>query len=345
MPLEEPPVSIHQGGTPALYDLTTIIGASFQQNMEPTQGGYIPKRLVNKLVPLLQMKSRLQSYDHNNLSVDMLFNIASQLNLLKLSRSSGDGAKPRYIEGSHLRQWSQKNEQEMVRDLLDHWMDSKQWIDIAGLNYDSKDSYDSFYYMNFQSGRKELLSYLRSCTPGKWYTIPSLLRTIKQENPYLLRNKMYQTGVAGYRNAKTILTKWFSVDGEILVGMLSSSLYEMGIVALGYDQLQPSQNGSHPSNPVAFMVTELGAAALATKSESKRVAAEIERLLILHLLMARAETPSDRAAQLRTDAAPAGYAHALSPAALCPARAGWHGQPPDPDEDEPAAGPGTGTQY
>jgi Helicase conserved C-terminal domain len=85
---------------------------------------------------------------------------------------------------------------------------------------------------------------------------------------------MYQTGVAGYRNAKTILTKWFSVDGEILVGMLSSSLYEMGIVALGYDQLQPAQNGSHPSNPVAFMVTELGAAALTAKSETKRVAAE-----------------------------------------------------------------------
>lgn len=274
--LEEPPASIHQGGTPALYDLTTIIGASYQQNMEPTQGGYIPKRLVNKLVPLLQMKPRLQSYDHNNLTVDMLFNIASQLNLLKLSRSSGDGTKPRYIEGSQLRQWSQKSEQEMVRDLLNHWTDSRQWIDIAGLNYDTKDSYDSsFYYMNFQSGRKELLSYLRSCTPGKWYTIASLLRTIKQENPYLLRNKMYQTGVAGYRNSKTMLTKWFSVDGEILVGMLSSSLYEMGIVALGYDEHQPAQNGSHPSNPVAFMVTELGAAALATKSETtKRVAAE-----------------------------------------------------------------------
>ena len=274
VPLEEPPVSIHQGGTPALYDLTTIVGASFQQNMEPTQGGYIPKRLVNKLVPLLQMKPRLQSYDHANLSVDMLFNIASQLKLLKLSRSSGDGAKPRYIEGSHLRQWSQKSEQEMVRDLLDHWTESKQWIDIAGLNYDTKDTYDSFYYMNFQTGRKELLSYLRSCTPGKWYTISSLLRTIKQENPYLLRNKMYQTGVAGYRNAKTILTKWFSVDGEILVGMLSSSLYEMGVVALGYDQHLQSQDGSHPSNPVAFMVTELGGGALATKSEAKRVVAE-----------------------------------------------------------------------
>jgi hypothetical protein len=203
----------------------------------------------------------------------MLFSVASQLNLLKLSRSGSDGTKPRYIEGSHLRQWSQKSEPEMVRDLLDCWTESRQWIDIAGLNFDGRD-YDSFYYMNFQAGRKELLSYLRSCTPGRWYTISSLLRTIKQEKPYLLRNKMYQTGVTGYRNAQTILTKWFAIDGEILVGMLSSSLYEMGIVALGYDQHQTSQNGTHPTNPVAFMVTELGAAALASKSEAKRAVAE-----------------------------------------------------------------------
>jgi Helicase conserved C-terminal domain len=274
VPLDEPPVAIHQGNAPALYDLTTIIGWSYQQNMEPTQGGYIPKRLVNKLAPQLQMAPRLRSYDHENLSVDMLFNIASQLNLLKLSHSTGDGAKPRYIEGSFLGQWSQKSEQEMARALLEYWAQSKQWIDIAGVNYNSKDGYESSYYMDFQSGRRELLSYLRACTPGQWYSVSSLLRTIKHEKPYLLRNKSYHTGVTGYRNAKTILTKWFSVDGEILVGMLSSSLHEMGIVALGYDEHQSSQNGSHPSNPVAFMVTEPGAFALATKGDTKRAVAE-----------------------------------------------------------------------
>ena len=286
--LEAPPASIHQSGAPALYDLTTIIGASFQQNMEPTQGGYIPKRLVNKLVPLLQMKQRLQAYDNNNLNVDMMFNAASQLSLLKLTRSVNDGTKPRYIEGPALRQWSQKSEQEMVRDLLDYWEESRYWIDIAGVNYKEHSGYDSHYYMNFQSGRKELLNYLRTCEPGRWYTVNSLLRTIKQEKPYLLR-RSYQSGVAGYRDAKTILDRWFLVDGEILEGMLSSSLHEMGIVALGYDEHQPSQNGSHPgspvtsgtlasiagpANPVAFMVTELGAAALATKNDAKRVLAE-----------------------------------------------------------------------
>lgn len=272
--LEMPPESIHQGGTPALYDLTTIIGASFQQNMEPTQGGYIPKRLVNKLMPMLQMKPRVQGYYQENLSVDMLFNLATQLHLLKLSRSSGDGAKPRYIEASGLRAWSQKSEREMLRELLDQWIQNRQWPDIAGLNYDAEAAYDAYYYMDYISGRKELLSYLRTCQPGRWYTASSLLHTIRHEKPYLLRNQKYQSGVMGYRSAKSVLAKWFAIDGEIIIGMLASSLYEMGVVALGYEQ--HSQNGSHPANPVAFMVTDLGAGVLGTKSETKEANGEQE---------------------------------------------------------------------
>lgn len=274
MALATPPEAIHQGGTPVLYDLTTIIGASFQQNMEPTQGGYIPKRLVNKLMPMLQMKRRIQGYYQENLSVDMLFNVATQLHLLKLSRSSGDGTKPRYIEASGLRAWSQKSEREMVRELLDQWIQNRQWPDIAGLNYDAQAAYDAYYYMDYISGRKELLSYLRTCQPGRWYTVSSLLNTIRHEKPYLLRNQRYQSGVAGYRSAKTMLAKWFAIDGEIIVGMLASSLYELGIVALGYEE--HSQNGSHAANPVAFLVTEQGAEVLGTKSEAKEPNGERE---------------------------------------------------------------------
>ncbi|HEV2583867.1 MAG TPA: helicase-associated domain-containing protein, partial [Ktedonobacteraceae bacterium] len=270
VPLERPPVAIHQGGAPALYDLTMIIGASFQQNMEPTQAGYIPKRVVNKLAPQMQMKPRLATYEQDNLNVDMLYTIASELNLLKLSRSE-EASKPRYVEAKALREWSSKSEQEMAHDLLEYWPKSRQWVDIAGVNYQSQ-QYDSLYYMNFESGRRELLAYLRTCEPGRWYSVSSLLKTIKHEKPYLLRNQSYHTGVTGYRNAKTVLMKWFEVDGEILTGLLSSSLYEMGIVAVGFEQ--HSSNGSQPANPVAFMVTELGAAALGSKKDAKRVAEE-----------------------------------------------------------------------
>src|SRR5438874_13453802 len=53
--LETPPQSMHNGDTLILYDLATIIGAMFHQNIEPTQADRVPKRIANKLQPLLQI--------------------------------------------------------------------------------------------------------------------------------------------------------------------------------------------------------------------------------------------------------------------------------------------------
>src|SRR5579859_4274037 len=258
---ETPPAFIQNQGPTALYDLATIIGAMYQQNIEPTQAGYVPKRIANKMFPLLQIKPRISSdfSGDANLTLDMLYNTASEIGLVKLSRTSGP-TKARYIEGPELKEWAEKGTENMARRLLENWQHSARWIDIAGADYNPY-SHDS-YYLDYQSGRKTLVSYLQDCTPGRWYTLKSLLRTIKENDPYALRHKYAYTGVTGIRNAKTILAKWYAVDGEILTGLIASSLYEMGIVALGYDQTDPAQE-KKPVNPVAFMVTDLGAAALA----------------------------------------------------------------------------------
>ncbi len=263
---ESPPAFIQNQGPTALYDMATIIGAMYQQNIEPTQGGYVPKRIANKMYPLLQIKPRISSdfSGDENLTLDMLYNTASEMGLVKLSRASGP-TKARYIEGPELKEWVRKGTENMARSLLENWQHSTRWIDIAGTDYNPYSS--DAYYLDYQSGRKTLVSYLQSCAPGRWYTLKSLLRTIKENEPYALRHKYAYTGVAGIRNAKTILAKWYAVDGEILSGLLASSLYEMGIVALGYNQTDPLQE-KKPDNPVAFMVTDLGAAALsATPAE------------------------------------------------------------------------------
>ncbi|HLX56563.1 MAG TPA: helicase-associated domain-containing protein [Ktedonobacteraceae bacterium] len=265
--LDTPLALTHQPGPLALYDLTTIIGTMYQQNIEPTQAGYVPKRIANKMLPLLQIKPRVTSgYDGNeNLTLDMLFNIASEMKLVKLSRPSSNAEKPRYIEGASLKEWPQGGTQGMVRILLENWQQSRHWIDIAGANFNPY-SNDAFY-LDYQSGRKTLVSYLQTCTPGRWYTFSSLLRTIKEQNPYALRHRYAYTGVTGIRNAKTILARWYQVEGEIFTGLVSSSMYEMGIVALGYDQSDPGQE-KKPVNPIAFMVTDLGAAALSSSKDA-----------------------------------------------------------------------------
>jgi Helicase conserved C-terminal domain len=267
--IDAPPALTQQQGPTALYDLATIIGAMYQQNIEPTQGGYVPKRVANKMFPLLQVKPRITS-DYNgveNLTLDMLYNTASELGLVNLSHSSST-TKSRYIEGPELKEWSRQKTESMVRRLLENWQHSSRWIDIAGADYNPYAN--DAYYLDYQSGRKTLVSHLQDCTPGRWYTIKSLLRTIKENDPYALRHKYAYTGVSGIRNAKTILAKWYQVDGEILTGLIASSLYEMGIVALGYDQPGPVQE-KKSVNPVAFMVTDLGAAALSASSNEAQI--------------------------------------------------------------------------
>ena len=79
-------------------------------------------------------------------------------------------------------------------------------------------------------------------------------------------------GLAGFRSAKTMLTNWYKSDGEIIVGMLSSTLYELGIVALGYQRPHLPEKDK-PVNPDAFMLTDLASAVLSTEAEASHKAA------------------------------------------------------------------------
>ncbi len=258
--LDTPPQSIRQGETPLLNDLATIIGAIFQQNIEPTQAGRVPKRIATKLLQMLQIKQRVQAYYDDDITLDMLYTLTQKLGLVKLSKSSADNIKPRYEQGPLFEQWSQKDTIDQVHDLLEHWLKSQQWADIAGVNFDP----DNSYYLDIMAGRKAILSQLSECTPGRWYSVASLLHTMKAQNPYVMRPRQASMGVTGFRSTKTMLANWYKCEGEIIVGMLSSSLYEMGIVALGYQQAHLPEKDK-TANPDAFMLTDLAAAVQPTK--------------------------------------------------------------------------------
>lgn len=260
--LDTPPLSTRQFETLLLYDLATIIGTMFQQNIEPTQAGRVPKRISSKLQPVLQIKPRVQAYYDDDTTIDMLFTLAQTLGLVKLSKPSADSIKPRYEQGSLFEQWSQTRMVDQTHDLLEYWLKSQQWADVAGVNFDPSSS----YYMDIMAGRKAVLSQLSKCTPGRWYTIASFLRTMKAQNPYALRPRQSDIGLAGFRSGKSALANWYKCDGEIILGMLSSTLYELGIVALGYQQPNLPGKGD-PANPDAFMLTDLASAVLSTKAD------------------------------------------------------------------------------
>jgi Helicase conserved C-terminal domain len=262
VPLDTPPQSIRNGETLILYDLATITGAMFQQNIEPTQADRVPKRIANKLQPLLQIKSRLQPYYEGDETIDMLFNVALTLGLVKRSKSSADGIKPHYVQGPLFEKWSLMNVIDQTHSLLEYWLEGHHWIDIAGTNFDQSDS----YYLDIMAGRKALISFLCTCTPGKWYSMDSLLRTMKDQDAYVLRPRQAAMGVSGFRSARNMMANWYKSDGEVLIGMLSSTLHELGIVTLGYQHSELLQKDKS-INPDAFMLTDLATIVLETKGE------------------------------------------------------------------------------
>ena len=279
--LDTPPQSIQKGDTLVLYDMATILGAMFQQNIEPTQSSRVPKRIANKLLPAMQVKIRTQPYYEGDDTVDMLFSVAQELGFVKLSKSTADSIKPRFIQGSQFDKWSHMNVVDQTHSLLNYWLEGHPWIDVAGVDVDQNDNYYDSYYLDILAGRKAVMSYVNTCTPGQWYSMSSLLRTMKDHDPYVLRPRYAAMGVSGYRSNRNMLANWYKLDGQIILGMLSSTLHELGMITLGYQRPHVPKD-DEPVNPDAFMLTDLAAAVLQTKGETTNTAIPTnERSLIV----------------------------------------------------------------
>lgn len=247
---EAPPV-VREAVDTLLYDLAIVVGAVYQQVIEPTQAGYVPKRIANKIFPLLH-GSRPASYDEEDRYLDMIFDTASGLGLLETTAPAGQ--KQRYVAGPDLEAWGQLGPVQQIRRVLDLWWSSNNnsWIDVAGANYQP----DGFgYYIDMRSARKGLLDYLkRECQPGKWYVLEPFLQNAKARDPLLLRSQSPYAAYSVTRNRKEILQRWDRTDGQIIAGILASTLHELGLITLGF---QPVYSANEEfGNPYAFQLTE-----------------------------------------------------------------------------------------
>jgi hypothetical protein len=263
--LETPPPAIQDSATQILYDLAIITGAIYQQIIEPTQPGNVPKRIAAKIRPLLHGKTRIRYADEGDEYLEMVFAVAKELGIARVSTPTIEGVKPRYEPGLSLPQWASMNLAAQARRLLDAWKNSFHWIDIVGINYKAPGGY---YYWKPMAARALLLDYLKQCEPGKWYSVKSLVQTIWDQNAFVVREAQYKMRESEKHKTVKMRLQWMTAEGELYIGLLSSSLYEMGIVNLGYQQSE-IPDSAHPKNPDAFMITELGAAALAAESKTK----------------------------------------------------------------------------
>ncbi len=262
VPLAEPPAlsTIVSASTPLQFDLATVVGAVYQQTIEPTQSGNVPKRIANKLRPLLQGIPRTQYYGEEDLYLEMVFHIAGDLNLIRLPSKHSEGVKPRYEPGAELAQWSQLDVVGQTKRLLEVWQNCRQWRDIAGVHY----SQWSYYTWNPQVARSTMVKYLAHSVPGKWYSVASLLNLIWDKDTFALRPLQYGARKSERTKNAALRMKWNAEEGEIYIGMLASTLHEMGIVELAFPETSFKEEGVK-ENPTAYRLTELGAAVLNTK--------------------------------------------------------------------------------
>jgi hypothetical protein len=266
VPLAHPPQTIQAAEPAILYDLAIITGAIYQQTIEPTQAGKVPKRIAAKIQPLLHGKSRQRYIDEDDLYLDMLFNTAQELGIIHLSRTSGDGIKPHYEPGAQMEKWSKLSLTEQAQLLLESWSKSFRWMDIVGVNFRQ---WDPFTWNPIKS-RSSIVEHLQDCIPGQWYSVASLLQKIWDKDPFELRPVHYNS--RRDRSKSSVLrSKWDSCEGEYYIGLLSSSLYEFGLVSLAYEG-QPLSQTHAGKNQVAFMVTDLGSAVLSAQNKATATA-------------------------------------------------------------------------
>ncbi len=279
-PCDEPP-SVVPANPTFLWDLAMFVACVYQQEIELTRSDTLHKRVATKLLPLLNGPRARHPDEAQALSyLEMLKQEARELGLVAVvplaekaaepvkptrgrSRLSSivEEAKGRLAPGPKLESWAQYDLATQARKLFRRWLTDRWWVDQPGANYRGWLA----HYIDMSAARQAVQRALRACEPGVWYSLASLRDTIQGDDPFVLRPVQRFAGEAGFKLADQLRERWDQTDGEVIAGIVRSSLAEMGLVSLGYQREKPP-GPNEAVNPDAFMLTELGAAALGVEA-------------------------------------------------------------------------------
>lgn len=251
--LDHDPEAIRPGEHIAVYDIATLVNTIYQQTIEPTQAGRVPKRIANKIRTTLRGQPRLD-YEDGDDYIEILLNVMESFGIAQLTTPSFQESKPAYEITPVVEKWAQKSLAQQTHSLISYWIENFAWRDVYGANYNSW----STYSWDVPSGRRALIKHLYNYTPGRWYTIDGLLHEIWREDAFAYRSavSLYGRSTKVIKDAAT-RDKWDRCEGEVYRGIFSSTLHELGFVDLGYKH-PDALSSSIAVNPDYFMLTELG---------------------------------------------------------------------------------------
>lgn len=247
------PAAVLPADTPFLWDLAVIVAAAYHQDIELTRSGALPKRAALRLLPLLHGARSRRDEDEALAYVDQLKQEACELGLVSAPPSTAI-ERSHLMPGPKLDSWARHDLVMQARRIIRRWPTSGWWVDALGAHYQEYLA----YYLEQSVAREQVRQVLQRCQPGVWYTLASFRATLQGDDPFVLRPAQRNAGEAGFRLANELRAHWDRTDGEVVAGIMRSTLRELGLVELGYDrETVPAED--EQVNPNAFRVTELGA--------------------------------------------------------------------------------------
>jgi hypothetical protein len=127
------PRTICPAETITQFDLAVVINAICQQNIEPTREGRVPKRIFNKIRPVLRGKARLD-YEAMDLYLEILLSILQSQVIVQIAPPLLPDGKAAYEPGSELAWWQEQDTVQQTCYLLTLWLSHGGWREIAGVN-------------------------------------------------------------------------------------------------------------------------------------------------------------------------------------------------------------------
>ncbi len=246
-PLDTPPAHTRSGPPTLLYDLAGLVGWVYQTTVEPTKEGQLPKRMSAHLRARLQGLPRRDELGQDAYP-DRLVQAALDLRLLQRV-TPYEGAKARYVPGPALAVWGQASEEEQIRRFLTWWQASHEWQDLL------PDQRALSAYHWTPQHRTQVLQQLRRSSAGQWYATSALLYALWKEAPLDLTERS-RVSTGPFALLQTQRERWQAREGQRMLGMLTSTLADLGLVGLGWDK------ATEAAAPVAVRLTPLGAEVL-----------------------------------------------------------------------------------
>lgn len=261
-----------------LFDLATLIGTAYQQSVTVTRQQRVARRVADMLRQRLYGLPRFDE-QHVDTYVEMLFNMATRLGLLVIVDPlyEGEGRSHyRPARTTGLEQWSQWHAHEQARAFLEEWRTNSAWRDIWSADLVQWDASD----WNPLAARGLLLDLLSAnfYRPEQWYLVSPLLDEIWSRNPYFLRPTRQKERTRTQAFPYALQGAWNRCERLVYLGILSSTLSELGIVSLASSTADFTTGPV--SQPTRFRLTEFGARVL-SKSNAHPAPRNTRRLLVV----------------------------------------------------------------